>query len=202
MRIRHVGNNWFPLLAYAFVFLFSGAFSMVTDRGNGAVGGFFAILSLIAAAVSAAWLLKHPSWWLAPRNYYLNVGGGALAATIITAFMPFLHGTGPWLVLGASLIAYGRFEQLRLLVTVGGAVTITGLLTLLIHVDVWGGAMHLLTTGILAFAAHRLYVLRHGRRRESLDSAPDFIGIFEDVDPNEVQRPIELPTPGRRSERN
>ncbi|MFQ4149510.1 hypothetical protein AAGW05_12560 [Arthrobacter sp. LAPM80] len=189
MKTRHIGNNWVPLLGLSFLFLVSGAISMVAERGNGADARFLVLGSLVVGAVSAAWLWRNPSWWLAPRNHYLYLAGGTALGIILTALMPFLHGAGPWLVIGAAIIVYGRFEQLRLLMTVGGAVAFAGFLAILIHADVWGGALHLLTTGVLAFGANRLYVLRHGRRRESQDSDPGFIGSFEEFDPEEALRP-------------
>lgn len=189
MQTRHIGNNWVPLLALSFLFLVSGAISMVAERGNGADARFFVVGSLFAAVLSGAWLWRHPSWWLAPRKHYLYLAGGTALGIILSALMPFLNGTGPWLVLGAAIIVYGHFERLRLLMTVGGAVAFTGFLAMVIHADVWGGALHLLTTAVLAFAANKLYVLRNGRRRESQDSDPGFIGSFEEFDPEEALRP-------------
>lgn len=189
VQTRHVGNNWIPFLGLSFLFLLGGAISMVTARGNGASAAFFVAASLVVGALSAAWLWKNPSWWLAPRNHYLYLSGGTVAALLLSPLPAFLNGAGPWLVMGVSLIVYGRFEQLRLLVTAGGAVTFTGFLAAFIHADVLGGALHLFTAGILAFAANRLYVLRHGRRRETQDSDPSFIGSFEEFDPNEALRP-------------
>ena len=171
------------------MFLLGAAISMVTARGNGANAAFFVAASLVVGALSLAWLWKNPSWWLAPRNHYLYLAGGTVAALLLSALLPFLNGAGPWLVLGIGLMVYGRFEQLRLLITVGGAMTLTGFLAAVIHVDVLGGALHLLTAGIVAFAANRLHVLRHGRRRETLDSDPGFIGSFEEFDPHEALRP-------------
>lgn len=189
MQTRHVGNNWVPFLGLSFLFLLGGAISMVTARGNGANASFFIAASFVVGALSCAWLWKNPSWWLAERNHYLYLAGGTALGMVLTALMPFLNGAGPWLALGGGLIVYGRFEQLRLLVTVGGAVTFTGFLAALIHADVLGGGLHLLTAGILTFAANRLYVLRHGRRRESQESDPGFIGSFEEFDPEEALRP-------------
>ncbi|WP_207345581.1 hypothetical protein [Arthrobacter sp. E3] len=175
------------------LFLFSGAISMMAERGNGVDAPFFVAGSLLAGALSALWLWRNPSWFLAPRNHYLYLAGGTVAGIILSALIPFLHGAGPWLVLGAGLVVYGCFERLRLLITAGGAVAFMGLLAMLIHADVWGGALHLLTTGVLAFAANKLHVLRHGRRRESLDSAPDFIGSFEEFDEEEPVQFLTLP---------
>jgi hypothetical protein len=189
VQTRHIGNNWFPLLGLSFLFLVSGAISMVTQRGNGAGAGFLVAGSLVVGALSAAWLWRNPSWWLAPRNHYLYLAGGTLLGIFLSALIPFLNGAGPWMILGAGVMVYGYFERLRLLMTVGGAVAFTGFLTALIQADVWGGAMHLLTCALLAFAANKLYVLRHGRRREAQDSDPGFIGSFEEFDPNEALRP-------------
>lgn len=189
MQTRHVGNNWIPYLGLSFLFLLGGAISMVTARGNGASAGFFIAATLLAGALSALWLWKNPSWWLAPRNHYLYLAAGTVAGLVLSSLLPSLNGAGPWLVMGVSLMVYGRFEQLRLLITVGAAVTFTGFLAALIHVDVWGGALHLLTAALLAFTANRLYVLRHGRRRETQDSDPSFIGSFEEYDPDEELRP-------------
>lgn len=188
VQTRHVGNNWVPLLCFALLFLAAGAISMVMDRGNGADVGFLAAGMLLVGLPSAAWLWKNPSWWLAPRNHYLYLMGGAAVATMLLALVPFLNGTGPWLVLGAAIIVYGRFERFRLLQTAGGTVLATGLLTMLFHADVLGGAMHLVATAVLAFSANKLYVLRHGRRRESQDSEPDFIGSFKEFDREQAQR--------------
>ncbi len=188
VQTRHVGNNWVPLLGFALLFLAAGAISMVIDRGSGADAGFLAVGMLLVGLLSAAWLWKNPSWWLAPRNHYLYLMGGTVAGVVLFSLVPFLNGSGPWLVLGAAIIVYGCFERFRLLVTTGAAVAATGLLTMLIHADVWGGALHLVTTAVLAFAANKLYVLRHGRRRESQDSEPDFIGYFKEFDREQAQR--------------
>ncbi|MEO8219301.1 MAG: hypothetical protein ABI563_00760 [Specibacter sp.] len=189
MKTRHIGNNWVPLLGLSLLFLVSGAISMVTERGNGAFSGIFVAGTLVIGAASAGWLFKHPSWWLAPRNHYLYLAGGTLLGVLLSALIPFLHGCGPWVVLGAAIGTYGKFERFRFLMTVGCAVGIAGLLAMVIHADVIGGAMHLISAGILAFAANKLYVLRHGSRRESQDSDPGFIGSFEEFDPEEALRP-------------
>lgn len=189
VQTRHIGNNWIPLLGLSLLFLAAGAVSMMTARGNGADARFFLVGSLLVGGMSAAWLWRRPSWWLAPRNHYFYLAGGTALGMVLAALLPFLNGAGPWLVLGAALIVYGTFERLRLLVTVGAAVAFTGLLTAIVHADVWGGAMHLLTAAVLAFAANKLHVLRHGRRRESQDSDPGFIGSFEEFDPDEALRP-------------
>lgn len=189
MKTRHIGNNWVPLLGLSLLFLVSGAISMVTERGNGAFSGIFVAGTLVIGAASAGWLWKHPSWWLAPRKDYLYLAGGTLLGVLLSALIPFLHGCGPWVVLGAAIVTYGKFERFRFLMTVGGAVGFAGLLALVIHADVFGGAMHLFSAGILAFAANKLYVLRHGSRRESQDSDPGFIGSFEEFDPEEALRP-------------
>lgn len=190
VKTRHVGNNWVPMLGLSFLFLVSCTISMVAEKGNGADARVFFAGSIVVGALSAAWLWKHPSWWLAPRNNYLYLAGGTGLGILLFALIPFLNGAGPWLVIGAALVVYGRFEQLRLLVTVGGAVAVTGFLAALIHIDVLGGALHLVAIGALAFAANKLYVLRHGRRRESQDSDPGFIGLFEEFDPDEPQSPL------------
>ncbi|WP_192841597.1 hypothetical protein [Arthrobacter sp. ERGS1:01] len=182
MKSRHVGNNWVPLVCLSLLFLFSGALSMMVQRGNGAIPGFFALGTLVAGIVSAGWLWRHPSWWLAERKNYLYLAGGTVAGVLLTALIPFLNGCGPWVVLGAAVITYGVFERLRLLVTVGGAVAFAGFLALVIRADVWGGALHLICAVILAFGANRLYVLRHGRPREVQDSDPSFIGSFEEFE--------------------
>lgn len=189
VQTRHIGNNWVPLLGLALLFLVSGAISMVADRGNGADAGFFAAGTLMVGGVSAAWLWKHPSWWIAPRNHYLYLAGGTALGVVLAALLPFLNGAGPWLVLGAAIGVYGYFERLRLLMTVGAGVVVTGLLAAIIRADIWGGALHLLTAAILAIGANRLHILRHGRRPESADSEPDFIGSFEEFDPDEALRP-------------
>ena len=108
---------------------------------------------------------------------------------MLSALLPFLNGAGPWVVLGAAIVIYGYFERLRLLMTVGSGVMLTGLLVTLIRADIWGGALHLMTTVILAIGANRLHILRHGRRREAADSEPDFIGTFEEFDRDEALRP-------------
>lgn len=190
VKTKHVGNNWVPMLGLSFLFLVSGAISMVAEKGNGADARFFVAGSIVVGVLSAAWLWKHPSWWLAPRNHYLYLAGGTGLGIFLLSLMPFLNGAGPWLAIGAALIVYGRFEQLRLLVTVGGAVAVTGFLAAIIHVDVLGGAMHLVAIAALAFAANKLYELRHGRRRESHESDPGFIGLFEEFDPDEHQSPL------------
>ncbi|WP_343319177.1 hypothetical protein AAFM46_01665 [Arthrobacter sp. TMP15] len=189
MQTRHIGNNWAPLLGLAFVFLAGGAISMVAERGNGADARFFVVAFLVIGGLSALWLWRNPSWWLAPRNHYFYLAGGTGAGILLSALIPFLNGAGPWLVVGAALIVYGKFERLRLLVTVGAAVTLAGFLTAVIHADVWGGAMHLLTTGVLVLAANRLHVLRHGQRRQAQDSDPGFIGSFEEFDRDEALKP-------------
>ncbi|ALE93751.1 hypothetical protein AOC05_17785 [Arthrobacter alpinus] len=185
MQTRHVGNNWVPLLCLSVLFLFSGAISMVTDRGNGSVPGVFVFGTLVTGGVSALWWRRNPSWWVSARNHYYYLAGGALAGVILSAMVPFLNGAGPWFVLGAAIATYGYFERLRLLVTVGGAVAFTGFLAMVIRADVWGGALHLISAGILAFAANKLYVLRNGRRREVQDSDPSFIGSFQEYDEDE-----------------
>lgn len=189
VQTRHVGNNWVPLVGFALLFLISGAISMVADRGNGADAGFFAAGTLLVGAGSAAWLWKHPSWWIVPRNHYLYLAGGTVVGVVLFALLPFLNGAGPWLVLGAAIVIYGYFERLRLLMTVGSGVVLTGLLAVLIRTDIWGGALHLLTAAMLAIGANRLHILRHGRRREAADSEPDFIGTFEEFDRDEALRP-------------
>ncbi len=189
VQTRHIGNNWVLLLSLALLFLVSGAMSMVAERGNGADARFFVVGSLLVGAVNTIWLWRNPSWFLAPRHHYFYLIGGTFLGIFLSALMPFMHGAGPWLVLGAAIIVYGLFERLRLLMTVGGAVTVTALLAMAIHAEVWGGALHIVTTAVLAFAANKLYELRHGRRREAQDSAPDFIGSFEEFDPEEALRP-------------
>ena len=189
MRQRHIGNNWLPVLCLSLLFLTAGAVSMMAGRGNGATAATFAAGTLLTAAVSAGWLWWSPSWWLAPRNHYLYLAGGSVAGVMVSALLPFLHGCGPWLVLGGTLIAYGILERLRLLVTAGGATVLAGFLAMVIHADVWGGAMHLLTAAVLAFTANRLYVLKYGRRRESQDSDPEFIGFFEEYEPDPPRSP-------------
>lgn len=185
MPVRHVGNNWVPLLYMSFLFLFTGAISMMTDRGNGAAPGSFVLGYMLTNVASALWLWRHPSWGLAPRYYYLYLTVGTLIGVLLSAMLPFLNGTGPWLVIGGSLLAYGIFERLRLLVTLGGTLVFTGLLAAFIHVELWGGAFQLITAFVLAFAANRLYVIRNGRRRESADSDPSFIGTFQEYDHDE-----------------
>lgn len=185
MRTRHVGNNWVPFVCLSLLFLATGAISMMTEGGNGATPGYFVLGTFAVALVSAGWLWRHPSWWLETRKHYLYLVGGTLAGVFLFALIPFLNGCGPWLVLGAALITYGIFERLRLIVTVGGAVAFMGFLAMVIHADVWGGALHLLSAGVLAFCANRLYVLRHGQRREVQDSDPSFIGSFQEYDEDE-----------------
>lgn len=185
MQTRHVGNNWVPLLCLSVLFLFTGAVSMMAQGGNGAAPGSFVLGTLLAGGVCALWLWRNPSWWIAPRKHYLYLAGGTLAGVLLLAIIPFLHGCGPWLVLGGALATYGYFERLRLLVTTGGGVALAGFLAMVIHADVWGGALHLLAAAGLAFTANRLYVLRHGRRREVQDSDPAFIGSFEEFDAGE-----------------
>ncbi len=177
------------MLGLSLLFLFAGAITMVTDRGQGSDPGFLAIGALVVGGLSALWLWRNPSWWVAPRNHYLYLIGGTVAGVALARFLPFLNGTGPWLVLGAAIIVYGYFERFRLLITAGSAVTLAGFLAMLIHADVWGGALHLLAAGVLAFTANNLNVLRNGRRREAQDSDPDFIGSFEEFDPAEALRP-------------
>lgn len=196
VQTRHIGNNWVPLLGLSLLFLVGGAISMVTGRGNGASAGFLVLGSFIVAALSALWLWKNPSWWLAPRNHYLYLLGGTAVGVVLFSLIPFLNGAGPWLVLGAAIGVYGWFERFRLLMTTGAAVAFAGFLAMVIHADVLGGALHLLTTGVLAFAANKLYVLRNGRRRESQDSSPDFIGSFEEFDPEEALKPELWSRPG------
>jgi hypothetical protein len=185
VQTRHVGNNWVPLLCLSILFLAGAAASMVSLAGNGAVSAVFSVGILPAGGVMALWLWRNPSWWLAPRNHYLYLAGGTLAGVLLLAMVPFLHGCGPWLVLGAAVATYGYFERLRLLVTAGAVVALTGLLALVIHAEVWGGALHLLAAAGLAFSANRLYVLRNGRRRAVQDSDPAFIGRFEEFDAEE-----------------
>lgn len=196
VQTRHIGNNWVPLLGLSLLFLVGGAISMVAGRGNGASAGFLVLGSGLVAALSALWLWKNPSWWLAPRNHYLYLLGGTALGVVLLSLIPFLNGAGPWLVLGAAIGVYGWFERFRLLMTTGAAVAFAGFLAMVIHADVLGGALHLLTTGVLAFAANKLYVLRNGRRRESQDSSPDFIGSFEEFDPEEALKPELWSRPG------
>ncbi|MCU6479858.1 hypothetical protein QO003_002962 [Arthrobacter silviterrae] len=185
MQQRHIGNNWVPLVCLSLLFLFTGAVSMVGQHGNGASSFAFVIGSLAAAAVSAGWLWRRPTWWVAPRRHYLYLAGGTAAGVLLGALIPFDNGCGPWLVLGASVAVYGYFERLRLLVTVGAAVAVAGFLAMVVPVEVWGGAMHLTAAAVLAFGANRLYVLKNGRRRESQESDPAFIGFFEEFDGDE-----------------
>jgi hypothetical protein len=185
VQTRHVGNNWVPLLCLSVLFLAAGAVSMMVQAGNGAVSAVFAVGILPVAGATALWLWRNPSWWISTRNHYFYLAGGTLAGVLLFAMIPFLHGCGPWLVLGGALATYGYFERLRLLVTTGVAVALTGILALFIHAEVWGGALQVLAAGVLVFAANRLYVLRHGHRREVQDSDPAFIGRFEEFDAEE-----------------
>lgn len=189
MQTRHVGNNWVPMLGLSLLFLVAAAANMVTDRGQGADAWTMVAGSLLVGGAGALWLWKHPSWWLAPRNHYLYLLGGTFAGMLLGALVPFLNGTGPWLCIGAAIVVYGYFERFRLLITTGAAVFLSGFLAMLIHADVWGAALHLVACGVLAFTANKLYELRHGRRRESQDSDPGFIGSFEEYDPDEALRP-------------
>ena len=185
MQTRHVGNNWVPLVCLAVVLLFGGALSMMGSRGNGSAPGFVVFGTLVTAAVSALWWRKNPSWWLAPRNYYYYLAGGTLAGVLLSALIPGLNGAGPWFILGASVGVYGYFERLRLLVTVGSAVSFTAFIAMISRADILGGALHLLAAAILSFAAYKLHVLRHGRRREVQDTDPSFIGSFQEYDEDE-----------------
>ena len=185
LQRRHIGNNWVPMLGLSLLFLLAGAINMVTDRGQGSDPGFLSVGALVVGGLSALWLWRNPSWWVAPRNHYLYLIGGTVAGLALGCFLPFINGTGPWLIVGAAIIVYGCFERFRLLITAGAAVALTGFLALVIHADVWGGALHLVAAGVLAFTANNLHVLRNGRRREAQDSDPGFIGSFEEFDPAE-----------------
>ncbi|AIY02843.1 hypothetical protein ART_3244 [Arthrobacter sp. PAMC 25486] len=184
------------MLGFSLLFLFAGAITMVAERGQGADAGVLAVGALIVGGLSALWLWKNPSWWVAPRNHYLYLIGGSVLGVVLFSLIPFLNGTGPWLVLGAAIVGYGWFERFRLLITAGAAVFFAGFLAMLIHADVWGSALHLVTTGVLAFTANQLYVLRNGRRREAQDSDPGFIGSFEEFDPAEALKPELWSRPG------
>lgn len=196
VQTRHIGNNWVPMLGISLLFLFAGAFTMMTNRGQGADAGVLAIGALVVGGLGALWLWKNPSWWVAPRNHYLYLVGGTVLGVVLFSLIPFLNGTGPWLVIGACIVVYGWFERFRLLITGGGAVFLAGFLAMFIHADVWGAALQIVSTGVLAFAANQLYVLRHGRRRESQDSDPGFIGSFEEFDPAEALKPDLWTRPG------
>lgn len=184
------------MLGFSLLFLCAGAINMVADRGQGADAGFLGFGELVVGGLSALWLWKNPSWWIAPRNHYLYLIGGTVLGVVLFSLIPFLNGTGPWLVLGASIVVYGWFERFRLLITAGAAVFLAGFLAMLIPADVWGAALHLVTTGVLAFTANNLYVLRNGRRREAQDSDPGFIGSFEEFDPAEALKPELWVRPG------
>lgn len=184
------------MLGFSLLFLFAAAITMVADRGQGADAGVLAVGALLVGGLSALWFWRNPSWWVAPRNHYLYLIGGSVVGVVLFSLLPFLNGTGPWLVLGATLVVYGRFERFRLLITAGATVFFAGFLAMLIHADVWGAALQLVTTGVLAFTANQLYVLRHGKRRESQDSNPDFIGSFEEFDPAEALKPELWTRPG------
>ena len=185
MRPRHAGNNWFPLLGLTLLFLAAGALTTMSNNGYGSVPRFFVAATVIWAAVSAIWLWLNPSEWPAPARHYLYLVGALIGGVLLTSILPFLRGCGPWMVIGGALIAYGRFEKIRLIVTTGAITAVSGFLAAVVTADVWGGAMHLLTTAALAFAANRLYLMKHGRRRESQDADPSFIGSFEEFDPED-----------------
>lgn len=185
MRPRHVGNNWFPLLGLTLIFLAAGALTTMTNNGYGSAPRFFVAATLVWSVVSAVWLWLNPSTWPAPKRHYLYLVAALIGGVLLTSIVPFLRGCGPWMVVGGALIAYGRFEKTRLIVTTGVITTVAGLLAAIVTADVWGGAMHLLTTAALAFAANKLYAMKHGRRRESHDADPGFIGSFEEFDPKD-----------------
>lgn len=187
MRSRHVGNNWFPLLGLALLFLAAGALTTMSNSGYGSAPRFFAVGTMVWAVASAVWWWLNPSWWLAPRKHLLYLAAGTLAGVLLSSMVPFLRGCGPWLVLGAALTVFGVFERTRILITTGAVVAFTGLLAALVTADVWGGAMHLISTAVLTFTANKLYALRNGRRREAQDAAPDFIGSFEDVESEDIR---------------
>lgn len=180
-----MGNNWVPLLCLSMLFLFVGAASTVTGRGNGSSVASFEAAFVPVALIIAGWLWRNPSPWPAePKKKYLYLVAGTVLGVFLLGLIPFLNGCGPWIVVGSALCYYGVLERFRLLVTTGAIVVATGLLAL-IHADVWGGALHLLTAVVLAFATNRLYVLKNGRRREEHDVDPDFIGAFEEFDADE-----------------
>lgn len=159
--------------------------SMMTSNGRSASAQFFLLMLVPLAGISALWLKSHQSSWRSPRNHYLYLLGGTVAAALVLAVMPFLNGYGPWLAIGAGIAVYGYLERFRLLVTTGISVFLAGLLAAVFHVDVIGGALHLAAAAALAFASNRLHVMLHGRRREESDAAPDFIASFREYDADE-----------------
>ena len=185
MRTRHVGNNWVPLFCLSLVFLTAGAATMVAARGKGSSVATFEALLPVAAAVSALWLWRNPSWWIAPAKHYLYLLGALIAGVFLTGLIPLFNGCGPWILTGGALLAYGHLERLRLLVTTGTVVTVMGFLAMVVPVDIWGAAMHVLCAAVLAVVGNRLYVLRNGQRRQASDSDPGFIGSFEEFDDEE-----------------
>lgn len=185
MRKGQVGNNWFPLLCLSLLFLFVGAASMMAVRGNGSSVASFETAFVLAGLVIAGWLWRNPSPWPAePKKKYLYLLAGTVVGVFLFGLIPFFNGCGPWIVVGAALTYYGVLERFRLLITTGAVVAATGGLAM-VHADVWGGALHLLTAVVLAFAANRLYVLKNGKRREERDADPGFIGAFEEFDADE-----------------
>ncbi|WP_026556790.1 hypothetical protein [Arthrobacter sp. 35W] len=183
MVSRHAGNNWVPLLGLSLLFLLGAAVDLVTNPTYGAVPQYFVVASLLWGACSALWLWKHPSTWGEEPKKYLYLVAAVLAGVLLGSLLPFLRGCGPWLALAGGLVAYGVFERTRILVTAGAGVAVAGLLSAVVAAPVWGGLMHALAAAICAFAANRLHLLRHGRRRTVHEEDIDVLDFLqEDLD--------------------
>ena len=163
MGSRHVGNNWVPMLGMAVLFL-GGAAVALMSNSDGAVPPYYLVNGLLLSAVTGIWFLRHRPALLGTTKAYLYTLGGMEAGLLFGGLIGPLSGCGPWLALGAGVVAYGILERARIIVTAGAVAFAGAFLAAAVSAPVVGGALQTAAAAGFAVAAYRLHMMKHGRR--------------------------------------
>lgn len=164
MVSRQMGNTWFPMAGMAALFLGGAATALMANSSKAAVPSYYLVASLLFAGATAWWSYRNPPVLRGELRPYLYTAGAVAFALLLGGFTGILHGCVPWLALGGGVLAYGVLERVRVIVTAGATACVTALLGMIITAAVWGGALQTLTAAAFVVAAHRLHLMRYGRR--------------------------------------
>jgi hypothetical protein len=162
---RHGGNNWVLMVSMAALFLGAAAVDLMTWSSNSALAGYYIVGSVLLGLGMTLWYWRNPPRLKGPLSAYLYTLAGAAVGGLFGAGIDPFHGRGAWLVLALAVVLFGWLERARVIVTAGLVGSVAAFLGLFIGAPVWGGGLQALTAAGFAVAAHRLHLLRHGRRK-------------------------------------
>jgi hypothetical protein len=151
------------MLGMAVLFL-GGAAVALMSNSNGAVPFYYLVNGLLLTAITGIWFLRHRPALLGTTKAYLYTLGGTELGLLFGGLIGPLSGCGPWLTLGAGMVAYGVLERARVIVTAGAVAFVGAFLAATISAPVVGGAMQTAAAAAFAVAAYRLHTMKHGRR--------------------------------------